>query len=166
MALSDIILWFDYIYWARDRVLAASAVLTPEEFTRDLGVSHRSFHETCVHMFGSERLWLTRWQGKSPTGRDNPADYPTIEAVVARWRQTEGETRAHLAAMHPGDEAKNITYTTLDGALVTYPFWQTALQVTNHSSYHRGQLVAMLRQLGKKGVGTDLIMYFKERNAS
>jgi len=33
----------------------------------------------------------------------------------------------------------------------------------NHSSYHRGQLVMMLRQLGMAVVSTDLINYIRQK---
>jgi uncharacterized damage-inducible protein DinB len=164
MTLTELRTWFDYIYWARDRVLNVMADISQEEFSRDLGSSHPSIHETCVHMIGSERLWLARWQGHSPTGRENPADHPTLDAVIVRWRETEADVQAHLGAMQEGEQGRIIEYVTLDGHPVSYPFWQSALQVTNHSSYHRGQVVSMLRQLGRRGVGTDLIMFYRDRN--
>jgi uncharacterized damage-inducible protein DinB len=33
--------------------------------------------------------------------------------------------------------------------------------VVNHSSYHRGQVVTMLRQLGIQPPATDLIRYYR-----
>jgi uncharacterized damage-inducible protein DinB len=36
----------------------------------------------------------------------------------------------------------------------------------NHGSYHRGQVTTLLRQLGAKGVGTDLITFYRERKAA
>ncbi|HET7152776.1 MAG TPA: DinB family protein [Candidatus Kapabacteria bacterium] len=164
MTLTDVKLMFDYIYWSRNRVFEVVNTLTPEQFTRDMKTSHRSIHETCVHMFGSEKLWLTRWQGSSPTGREKPEDYPTPAAVQKRWSEIEKEVRAFLDGMSDADAQKNITYTTLEGKPVSYPWWNTAIQVTNHSSYHRGQIITMLRQQGLSAVGTDIIMYFKEKN--
>jgi uncharacterized damage-inducible protein DinB len=32
----------------------------------------------------------------------------------------------------------------------------------NHSTYHRGQIVTMLRQLGAKPPTTDLILFYRE----
>ena len=36
------------------------------------------------------------------------------------------------------------------------------LHVVNHSSYHRGQIAAMLRQVGATPRGTDLMLYYRE----
>ncbi len=165
MTLNDINFMFDYIYWARDRVLEVVDTIDPALFTREVHTSHHSIQETMVHMFGSEKLWSTRWRGESPTSREDPKAYPTIASVRARWREIETEVRAHLAAMAPGDEQRIVRYATLEGVPVEYPWWQTAMQVTNHSTYHRGQIITMLRQAGASGVGTDLIMDYKKRNA-
>ena len=37
--------------------------------------------------------------------------------------------------------------------------------VANHATYHRGQVVTMLRQLGAKAVSTDLVFWDRERAA-
>jgi uncharacterized damage-inducible protein DinB len=34
--------------------------------------------------------------------------------------------------------------------------------LVNHSTYHRGQVVTMLRQAGVKPVATDLIAFYRE----
>jgi uncharacterized damage-inducible protein DinB len=37
--------------------------------------------------------------------------------------------------------------------------------VANHSTYHRGQITTLLRQLGATPVSTDLIGFYRERAA-
>jgi len=37
------------------------------------------------------------------------------------------------------------------------------VHLVNHSSYHRGQLAGMMRQLGVKPPGTDYIVFVRER---
>jgi uncharacterized damage-inducible protein DinB len=37
------------------------------------------------------------------------------------------------------------------------------LQLVNHSTYHRGQVVSLLRQMGYPVGSTDLIDFFAER---
>jgi len=38
--------------------------------------------------------------------------------------------------------------------------------VVNHSTYHRGQLTTMLRQLGARTVSTDLLMFDDDQASS
>jgi uncharacterized damage-inducible protein DinB len=35
--------------------------------------------------------------------------------------------------------------------------------VANHSTYHRGQVTSMLRQVGGRTVATDMVVYDRER---
>ena len=35
--------------------------------------------------------------------------------------------------------------------------------IVNHSTYHRGQVASMLRQLGAEPAATDLFLYYAER---
>jgi uncharacterized damage-inducible protein DinB len=35
--------------------------------------------------------------------------------------------------------------------------------LVNHGTYHRGQIATMLRQLGNKSQGTDLIAFYRQR---
>ncbi len=47
------------------------------------------------------------------------------------------------------------------------PLWQMLQHLANHSTYHRGQVTTLLRQLGAKPVGTDLIWFLpRARRAS
>jgi hypothetical protein len=36
------------------------------------------------------------------------------------------------------------------------------VHVVNHSSYHRGQVTTLLRQLGTEAVSTDFLVYYDE----
>ena len=68
MTPSDLRTLLDYHYWARDRVLDAAALLTPEQFTKDLGSSFTSVRDTLAHTYSAEWAWYSRWQGHSPAG--------------------------------------------------------------------------------------------------
>ncbi len=43
------------------------------------------------------------------------------------------------------------------------PMWQSLQHVVNHGTYHRGQVITMLRQLGAKPIQTDLMHFYRER---
>jgi uncharacterized damage-inducible protein DinB len=54
----------------------------------------------------------------------------------------------------------------MDGTPFESPVWQIVSHVVNHATLHRGQVVAMLRQLGAKPPATDLIFYYRELKAA
>ncbi len=53
------------------------------------------------------------------------------------------------------------TYRNNAGVESTMPYWQIAMHVINHGSYHRGQFATMLRQAGIVPPGTDLLIYYR-----
>jgi uncharacterized damage-inducible protein DinB len=51
----------------------------------------------------------------------------------------------------------------MNGTESVSPLSQLVQHLANHSSYHRGQVVAMLRMLGAKAVGSDLVTFDREQ---
>ena len=61
---------------------------------------------------------------------------------------------------------KMMDYKTMSFGPSRSPRWQMMQHVVNHCTYHRGQVTTMLRQLGAKGITTDLIFFYRERSAA
>ncbi len=56
-------------------------------------------------------------------------------------------------------------YENSKGEQFKQPIFQMLLHVFNHGTYHRGQLVTMLRQLGVENIpATDFIVWSREKN--
>jgi len=153
----------DYHYWARDRVLDAVAPLGPEPFTRHLGNSFGSVRDTVAHLYGADWVWCSRWDGESPGGLPDPAQFETLAAIRAVWEPQEQKVRAALARYGELGVDRIVEYRR-NGQPQAQPFWQTLQHVVNHGSYHRGQITTMLRQLGAEPPqATDLIAFYRER---
>src|SRR5258706_559720 len=82
---------FDYTEWANDLALGAAAQLSDDDLRRDVGISHHSIFGTLVHMAGAEWIWLERWHGRSPAGKEawslwTPGSCSDLETLKQRWR--------------------------------------------------------------------------------
>ena len=62
----------DFHYWARDRMLAAVAALTPQQYEQPMGNSFSSVRDTVNHIYQAEWIWFSRWNGVSPTSFGDP----------------------------------------------------------------------------------------------
>ena len=153
----------DYNYWARDRVLGAVAALTAEQFTRPLGSSFSSVRDTLVHAHSAEWVWHQRCVGQSPAKALAPEDVPDLATLTAAWRDTEVQWRGYAGGLDAEGHLREIEYRQFNGQPARSPLWAIVQHVVNHGTYHRGQVTTLLRQLGAKGVGSDLIVYFRER---
>ncbi len=166
MNRDDIQLLFEYDRWANHSVLQAASALSAEQFTRDLGGSFGSVRDTLVHIISGEWGWLTIWKETALTSAFvtelwdrievsfDPNAYCDASAVKLKWAEVEkeqiefvnGVTDVSLARMLP------VRATRLSLAHLMQ-------HMANHSTYHRGQVSMMMRQLGAVPVATDFARF-------
>ena len=120
MNLSDIRHLFDYTEWANDLALSAAAELSDENLRRDVGISHGSIFGTLLHMAGAEWIWLERWQGQSPVGKDAWSLW-TIESCYdlailnQRWRDVVERRAQFIAELDESRLATELSFKFLSG---------------------------------------------------
>jgi uncharacterized damage-inducible protein DinB len=148
---------FDYNYWARDRQLQACAGLTEEQFLRPLGNSFPSLRDTLTHLLAVEFLWLERWRGRSPRILLAPEEFPTLAALSLRWQTVQHEMKEYLAGLNEEALECPLTIISTRGQEWTYPLGRMILHLLHHQSYHRGQVTALLRQLGAQPPKVDFL---------
>lgn len=152
---------YAYNRWANRQMLAAVRPLGADEFTRDMKNSFPSIRDTLVHILYAEWIWLSRWQGVSP--REQPAGWSTVgyDELVVLWREHEMEQAAFIDRVTDEQLAQPLGYVNTRGESFRAPLHQLVRHVVNHSSYHRGQITTMLRQLGHTAAPTDLVLYHR-----
>jgi uncharacterized damage-inducible protein DinB len=148
--------------WANARIRGVVALVSDEEFGRDLKSSYPSLRDTWLHIMGAEWIWLARWLGTSPIARPVEWLSYTRGEIEIEWGAVETAQRTFIEQLTDVDLDRMVTYRTLSGDEYTNPLWQLLRHVVNHSSYHRGQITTMLRQLGHDAVSTDLVLYFRQ----
>jgi uncharacterized damage-inducible protein DinB len=176
MKKDDIQLLFEYDRWANNRVLDAASSLSSEQFTHDLRGSFCSVRDTLVHIIGGEWGWLTYWKEACPSSAlggsaslpsgfladlwdrhdalFRPREFPDVAAIRLKWTEVEEEQTEFVSAL---------TEEALERML---PVRRTQLSLANlmqhlvnHSTYHRGQVAVMMRQLGANCVPTDFHLF-------
>jgi uncharacterized damage-inducible protein DinB len=155
---------YAYDAWANRRVLDACAALAPEQFTKDLESSFRSARDTLAHIMGAEWLWLERFRGRTAALASGD-QFPDLASLRARWAEVERDLLAYVGGLSAADLERSFDYRDTKGNPHSSLLWQTLQHVANHSTYHRGQVTTLFRQLGVKPIGTDLIAFYRERSA-
>lgn len=156
---------FQYNLWADLRTLDACSALTKEQFTRDLGSSFGSVRDTLAHLYGAGWVWNERFQGRSPSGLPPASGYSDLASVGAKLEEMDRHYIDYVGKLTSQDLERVLRYKSVAGGEFANPLWQCLHQLTNHATYHRGQVVTLLRQLGVKPVSTDLIGYYREQAA-
>jgi uncharacterized damage-inducible protein DinB len=154
---------FEYNAWANARLLTRCAELSPDQWSQDLGGSFPTVLSAVAHIVGAEWIWLRRCRGESPTRAPDWFSNPSPPALMKALEQVEGDRLQFLRSLTKEDLEKEIGYSLLDGSEGVLPLSTLLRHVMNHSTYHRGQIAAMLRRLNVTPPATDLLVYAAER---
>lgn len=169
MNKDDIQLLFEYARWANNRVLKATRTLSVEQFTRDLGGSFHSVRDTMVHIISGEWGWLTIWKEASLSSAFvtdlwtrigvlfDPNAYPDFAAVQSGWAEVEREQIQFVNGVTNESLGRMLPVRTTELSLANL-----MQHTANHSTYHRGQVSLMMRQLGAEPVSTDFARFLLE----
>ena len=168
MTTEDIRSLYAYDHWANRRVVAAARLLAPEDFTRDLRTSFGSVRGTLVHILGSKCFWLQLWRGESleeVVGREpewEEARFADVAVLEARWSVEEHDLQLFLEGLTDERLKTRMAFQFVQGQPWEFSLAHLMQHVVNHSSYHRGQVITLLRQLGQAPPATDFLEFLKE----
>jgi len=153
---------FQYNAWANRLLFDGVSGLSDTEYVRDLKSSHGGIHGTLAHLVWAEALWLARWLGRPNPAVPQGKDLHTLHDVRSRWEAIEAERSAWFAGFPDSQLDDTIRVKPSSGGEFLHTYRQMFGHLVNHSSYHRGQVVTMLRQLGHTPPSTDLILFYRQ----
>lgn len=153
--------FYDY-HFSENRKLWDTLItpLTREQFTQPVPYSLGSVRNHIVHLMEVDDAWFSGLQGFTepqfpfPEGDDDRAE------IRHHWDSIERHMRAYLAALR--DEML-FEKPFSDGEDKDLILWQVLLQVANHGTDHRAQLLRILNDLGAKTTAQDFIFYVYEQ---
>jgi uncharacterized damage-inducible protein DinB len=130
--------------------------LSDEQFVQDVSYSHGSVRNQVVHLMSVDETWFSGLRGVDIPDSLDPASLVDRNSIRTHWDGVEQRMRDYLANLR-------------DETLFAKPFaegedkdlivWQVLLQVGNHGTDHRAQLLRLLNDLGVKTVSQDYIFY-------
>lgn len=153
-----------YHLWAHSALAECIQALPPEQQTQPLASSFPSLYATLLHVLDAESIWWQRMKLQEQIVRPSDGFTGTTDDVIKallgqarQWNEWVQEAQPHMF------EHEFIYYNSKREKF-KQPVWQVLMQVFNHGTYHRGQLVTMLRQLGVTKIpGTDFITWSRLR---
>lgn len=162
MTLQELKILHAFNSWATNRIFNTCEAMPTEDYHRDLKSSHKSIHGTLVHMVGAEKMWLSRWVGTPDQVFLSEKEAPDVSALRAIWEKNGFETAKFLGLMNDKKLLATFSFKNMKGEQLGQTYWQAFQHVVDHSTYHRGQVVVMMRQTGTTPPSTGLINFYRE----
>jgi uncharacterized damage-inducible protein DinB len=153
-----------YNIWANQKLAELIQSIPEDLLHAALPSSFKSIHSTLLHMWDAESIWWQRMKlqeviiSPSSTFKGTTIDVSTSLLHQNKLWETWVKNASAAALDHV------FMYQTTQKEQFKQPIFQMILHVFNHGTYHRGQLVNMLRQSGiEKIPQTDFIVWSRKK---
>lgn len=153
-----------YNTWANQKLLELVLTLPPDLQQKEIPSSFSSLHITILHMWDAASIWWQRMKLQegvtAPSASFNGSTPEAVQGLLQQNKQWEEwlSTANDMTLDHV------FSYYNTKREHFKQPTYQVLLHVMNHETYHRGQIVNMLRQLGfEKIPQTDFIVWSRKK---
>ncbi len=159
-------LYAGYNIWANNLVIDALNMLPPQKLEQAMNSSFPTILATVTHIWSAEDIWLQRLNNvPNPIWAEINFSGDFIAACL-NWQVASRGLEQFTLAQTDGTLKTNAHYTDRAGHRYTLPVCELLIHVFNHSTYHRGQLITLLREAGATKVpGTDFLLYARDKRA-
>lgn len=153
-----------YNIWANQKIIDVILALAEEKQIAEVPSSFKSLHKTLLHMWDAESIWWQRMKLHErfvrPSDNFKGTTRDVVNGLMSQSRFWEGwvGSVSELMLEHVFE------YRNDKKEQIKMPIWQMLTHVFNHGTYHRGQLINMLRQLGvEKLPQTDFSVFSRSK---
>ncbi len=147
-----------YNVWANNRIIEAMLKLQEGAVDQEMISSFPTIRATVYHTWSAEHIWLQRLQKVENPEWLAPTFRGTFTEACELWQKASAGLHDYIIALDEAKLTAEITYHDRRNNAHSTPAFQILHHVFNHSTYHRGQLVTMLRQAGATEIpATDFI---------
>lgn len=152
-----------YNYWANKILLEKSSHLSPEILRKDMSSSFGNIYNTFRHIMTVESIWWQRIKLSEhiEAPKDLHENFDDLSKMIL------SSSKQWMDWVFDNSE-KNLThvfgYQNSKKEYFKQPVYEVLLHLFNHQTYHRGQIVTMMRQNGiDKIPATDFIVFSRKK---
>lgn len=151
-----------YNIWANYKAIEWLQQITDAQWEQVVTSSFGSVRQTALHIASAEKIWIDFWtKDPAPVFISNTFT-GTKQELMAIWEKASTGMKDFLTTYPSHDLMEPVTFRYPRGGEAQLPFVHTFSHIINHSTYHRGQLVTLLRQVGFTNMSSiDLATFYR-----
>jgi len=149
--------------WANKKIIETANLLSEEQINTEIVSSFPSVYKTFLHLMEVEYVW---WERLKLTEHDTPSGWFTgdftelskkLLELSRQWQEwIESANEVNITHVFAYQNSKKEHF--------KQPVYEMLLHLFNHQTFHRGQIITMLRQLGLDKIPpTDFIVFSRKK---
>ena len=156
--------YISYEVWANEQLLHLCVELTPETLNTPIVSSFPSVHKTFLHMWDASSIWWQRLQMHEQVVLPSVSFHPGMKEIANGLLHQNRQWQAFVNDASEAMLTSSLPYKNLKGEQFVQPVFEIIIHLSNHATYHRGQIVTQLRQLGVEKIPqTDYIVFTRNK---
>jgi len=137
-----------YNSWANKKLMDTILDMPADKHVEEVPSSFNSLYKTTLHMWDAESIWWQRMKLQEGIVAPSVHFKGTTRDVITALLHQNKLWENWIAGASPAALEHVFMYYNAKSEGYKMPIHQMLVHVFNHGTYHRGQLVNMLRQLG------------------
>ena len=151
-----------YNEWANEQIAEMLIGIEDRVYIRRNKNSFPSVAKTIMHIWDAQDIWLKRMNGVTPDTWPSAAFQGPKEDALNGVVQSSNELFKFVESKNEKFLTSMYVYKNMAGIEFEDSYEETLFHVVNHGTYHRGQIISMLREASVTNiVSTDLIYYLR-----
>jgi uncharacterized damage-inducible protein DinB len=155
----------EYNIWANNTVCNWLEKISDEQWRQPVVSSFNSIYETILHVASAEELLVARLKRYSKLEVLTKTFKGSKKDLIKVWKEISLGIKKFIEDMPDDLLQQKLSFKNTKGIEYNLPYYQLLAHIVNHSAYHRGQVVTMLRQVGYTDITSiDMVTYFRVKS--
>lgn len=151
-----------YNLWANECICGYIKEAGEQRADTTLTSSFPSIRKTLYHVWDAQYIWMKRLNGESLNSWPSHDFKGTLEEGIEGLLESSCDFVRFFENMPENGEKRMVEYHAIDKTSYHNSVEEIIMHVMNHGTYHRGQLITMLRSSGFEQLGsTDYIRFLR-----
>lgn len=153
-----------YNVWANQRIIDCVSNLTDEQINQKINSSFKSIYATVAHLWDVESIWWQRVKLQEQEEWPSHGFKGSVLELCNNLMKQSKHWKEWIDLTTDATLEHEFIYRNTKKQQFKQPVYEALQHLFNHQTYHRGQLITMLRQVGLEKVpNTDLISFLRKK---
>lgn len=156
--------YLQYNHWANEKMCNYLSGVDEDEILANKKAEYQTIKKVILHVADSEQTWLARLNGKNIPHMHKLDSSGSFAGICSTIRNNSADFIEFISAKDDQFFLLDTQYINLKGKTFNQNNAEIILHSMNHSTFHRGQVMCMLRHVGYTDhSASDFIMFLREK---